>query len=201
MSANEVIVPHFHEVDQFQVFVAGNGSLGRGKDGAAPLSIHYADHHTGYGPINAGPQGYAYFTLRAKSDPGAHYLHKPGYREALKPSAKRHGVADGIALCTEPVLMELKETKVERLMPELDGDGLGVSMIRMGPGLAFAGPDPRVTGGQYYLVVNGSLEFGGAQYSKWSAVFLTAEESPLAFKAGPKGVEALLLQFSKHEST
>jgi hypothetical protein len=200
MSANEVIVPHFHEVDQFQVFVAGDGSLGRSKDGATPLSIHYADHHTGYGPINAGPQGYAYFTLRAKSDPGAHYLHKPGYREALKPSAKRHGVADGIPLSTEPVLMDLKETKVERLMPELDGDGLGASMIRMGPGLAFTGPDPRATGGQYYLVVNGSLEFGGAQYSKWSTVFLTSEESALTFKSGPKGVEALLLQFSKHES-
>lgn len=201
MSANEVIVPHFHEVDQFQVFVAGSGSLGRNKDGAEPLSIHYADHHTGYGPINAGPQGYAYFTLRAKSDPGAHYLHKPGYREALKPSAKRHGVADGIALSTEPVLMDMKETKVEQLMPELgSGDGLGVSMIRMGPGLSFTGPDPRPTGGQYYLVVNGSLEFGGAQYTKWSTVFLTGEESPLSFKSGTKGLEALLLQFAKHES-
>lgn len=200
MSANEVIVPHFHEVDQFQVFVAGNGSLGRSKDGAAPLSIHYADHHTGYGPINAGPQGYAYFTLRAKSDPGAHYLHKPGYREALKPSAKRHGVADGIALSTEPVLLDRKETSVEPLMPEVNGDGLGMSMIRMGPGQAFTGPDPRATGGQYYLVVNGGLEFGGASYAKWSMVFLTGEESPLSFKSGPKGLEALLLQFSKHES-
>ena len=96
--------------------------------------------------------------------------------------------------------MDLKEAKVERLMPELDGDGLGASIIRMGLGLAFTGPDPRATGGQYYLVVNGSLEFGNAQYSKWSTVFLTGEEPPLAFKAGPKGVEALLLQFSKHES-
>ena len=125
---------------------------------------------------------------------------RPGYREALKPSAKRHGVADGIALSTQPVLLDLKEVKVERLMQELEGDGFGASMIRMGPGLSFTGPDPRVTGGQYYLVVNGSLELGNVQYSKWSTVFLTGEESPLEFKSGPKGLEALLLQFSKNES-
>ena len=200
MSANEVIVPHFHEVDQFQVFVAGSGSLGRNKDGAAPLSVHYADHHTGYGPINAGPHGYSYFTLRAKSDPGAHYLHKPGYREALKPSAKRHGVASGITLSTEPVLMDRRELAVEPLIPDLASGGLDASLIRMGPGMSHTGPDPRATGGQYYLVLNGSLEFDMKNYSKWSTVFLTGEDSPLAFKSGPKGLEALLLQFSRQES-
>ena len=55
MHAGETILPHFHEVDQFQVFVSGMGSLGRGKEAARPLSVHYADHHTGYGPIDAGP--------------------------------------------------------------------------------------------------------------------------------------------------
>jgi len=200
MSANEVIVPHFHEVDQFQVFVAGSGSLGRNKDGAAPLSVHYADHHTGYGPINAGPHGYSYFTLRAKSDPGAHYLHKPGYREALKPSAKRHGVASGITLSTEPVLMDRRELAVEPLIPDLASGGLDASLIRMGPGMSHTGPDPRATGGQYYLVLNGSLEFDMKNYSKWSTVFLTGEDSPLAFRSGPKGLEALLLQFSRQES-
>jgi len=200
MSANEVIVPHFHEVDQFQVFVAGNGSLGRNKDGAAPLSVHYADHHTGYGPINAGPHGYSYFTLRAKSDPGAHYLHKPGYREALKPSAKRHGVASGITLSTEPVLMDRRELAVEPLIPDLASGGLDASLIRMGPGMSHTGPDPRATGGQYYLVLNGSLEFDMKNYSKWSTVFLTGEDAPLAFRSGPKGLEALLLQFSRQES-
>ncbi len=198
MHANETIVPHFHEVDQFQIFVAGSGGLGRHPHGV--LAVHYADHHTGYGPINAGPLGYSYFTLRAKSDPGAHYLDRPGYREALKPSAKRHGVADNVTLSTEPVLMDRKELAVERLMPKLEGGGLGASLIRMGPGMSHTGPDPRATGGQYYLVLNGSLEFDSKTYSKWSTVFLSGEDSPLAFKSGPKGLETLLLQFSRRES-
>jgi hypothetical protein len=201
MHADETILPHFHEVDQFQVFVSGAGSLGRDKEAAQPLSVHYADHHTGYGPINAGPQGYSYFTLRAQSDPGAHYLHKPGYREALKPSRKRHGVAAGITLSTEPILMDRKEASVERLLQDLDGsDGLGVSLIRMGPGMSHAGPDPRATGGQYYLVLNGGLELEIGGYSAWSTVFVSRDDAPLALKAGPKGLEALLLQFPRNSS-
>ncbi len=196
MHANETILPHFHEVDQFQIFVAGGGGLGR--QAAGLLAVHYADHHTGYGPINAGPHGYSYFTLRARSDPGAHYLHKPGYRDALKPSPKRHGVAADITLSTEPVLMGRKELTVEKLMPEFDGsDGLGASLLRMGPGMAHTGPDPRATGGQYYLVVNGSLELKTGSFSAWSTVFVPATDAPLAFTAGPKGMEALLLQFAK----
>ena len=199
MHAGESILPHFHEVDQFQVFVAGSGGLGR--HAAGLLAVHYADHHTGYGPINAGPQGYSYFTLRAKSDPGAHYLHKPGYREALKPSRKRHGVAAGITLSTEPVLMDRKEASVEPLLQDLDGsDGLGASLIRMGPGMSHAGPDPRATGGQYYLVLNGNLKLETGGYSAWSTVFVSRDDAPLAFKAGPKGLEALLLQFPRNSS-
>jgi hypothetical protein len=201
MHADETILPHFHEVDQFQVFVSGAGSLGRNKEAAQPLSVHYADHHTGYGPINAGPQGYSYFTLRAMSDPGAHYLHKPGYREALKPSRKRHGVAAGVTLSTEPVLMDLKEAKLERLLPDLDGsDGLGASLFRMGPGMNRIGPDPRTTGGQYYLVLSGSLELDDCAYSAWSTVFVSRDDAPLAFTAGTKGLEALLLQFPRNSS-
>jgi hypothetical protein len=198
MKADEVIVPHFHEVDQFQVFVAGDGSLGRNNEAAQPLSVHYADHHTGYGPINAGPQGFSYFTLRAKSDSGAVYLHKPGYRERLKPSRKRHGIAPGLTLSTEPVLMERKEVTVEKLLPELDGtDGLAASLTRMGPGMTLAAPDPAGSGGQYCLVVNGSLELDGASYPSWSTLFVAAGDALLELRAGAKGLEALLLQFPR----
>jgi hypothetical protein len=201
MHASETILPHFHEVDQFQVFVSGSGSLGRNKEAAQPLSVHYADHHTGYGPINAGPQGYSYFTLRAKSDPGAHYLHQPGYRDALKPSRKRHCVAAGVTLSTEPVLMDQKEVKVERLLQDLDGsDGFGAALYRMGPGMSHTGPDPRANSGQYYLVLNGSLELDARDYSAWSTVFVSRDDAPLAFKAGAKGLEVLLLQFPRNSS-
>jgi hypothetical protein len=201
MSANEVIVPHFHEVDQFQVFVSGSGTIGRNKESGQPLLVHYADHHTGYGPIAAGPQGYSYFTLRAKSDPGAIYLHNPGYREKLKPSAKRHGVAAGITLSTEPVLMDRKDVQVEPLMQELStGDGLGAALIRMGPDTTYAGPDPSATGGQYYLVLNGSVEVEAGRYGAWTPIFVPRSDRAIRLRAGSKGAEALLLSFANRES-
>ena len=58
-------------------------------------------------------------------------------------------------------------------------------------------PNPRATGGQYYLVVNGSLALGTASYSAWSTVFVPATDAPLAFTSGPRGLEALLLQFAR----
>jgi hypothetical protein len=75
------------------------------------------------------------------------------------------------------------------------GDGLGASLIRMGPGMSHTSPDPRATGGQYYIVLNGSLEIMAGTYPAWSTVFVSSEDAPLAFKAGSKGLEALLLQF------
>ncbi|MNC88914.1 hypothetical protein D3C83_47870 [compost metagenome] len=94
--------------------------------------------------------------------------------------------------------MARTDIAVEKLMPELDGsDGLGAALIRMGPGMAHTGPDPRATGGQYYLVINGSLVLGNAGYSAWSTVFVPAADAPLAFTSGSGGLEALLLQFAK----
>ena len=200
MSPNEVIVPHFHEVDQFQVFVSGSGSLGR-QAASGPIAIHYADHHTGYGPINASAQGYSYFTLRARTDPGAVYLHKPGYREKLKPSKKRHGVADGISLSTEPVLMNRKEVAVEKLLTDLDGsDGLAATLIRMGPGMSWTGPEPSATGGQHCLVINGSIEIKGEDYSAWSTVFVPSTDPALEIRAGRKGLEAVLLAYPRAQT-
>jgi hypothetical protein len=196
MHADETIVPHFHAVDQFQVFVAGSGGLGRSNDAANPIAVHYADRYTGYGPILAGPQGYSYFTLRANSDSGAVYLHEPGYREKLKPSKKRHYMVHGLTLSTEPVLRNRREAALEALFENQQQDVRGPAawMLRLGPDMALRGPASR-GGGQYYLVANGSLECEGASYAAWSTLFLDPADDALDVRAGNGGLEALVLGF------
>lgn len=194
-----VVRPHFHEVDQFQVFVSGNGSLGRGV--VPPIALHYVDHYTAYGPITAGPHGLTLFTIRQKTDPGSTYLHMPGYRESIKPTKKRALTVGNIALSTEPVLQSRKEVSSENIFDDVGGkDGLGALILRLGAGMKAIGPDPGLTAGQYYLVVNGSLQFDGSSYPAWSLVYVTPNDSPLELCAGPLGVETLVLNFPRQES-
>jgi hypothetical protein len=201
MDANGVIVPHFHQVNQYQIMVSGSGSIGRH---ALPLvGLHYADRHTAYGPINAGAQGLGLFTIRAQSDPGAIYLHQPGYKEQLKPSKQRYLIADNIAVSTDGVLQSRSETVLESVFAQdVDlGDGLGAYLLRMGAGAKTTGPDPRVTGGQYYLVLNGSLILDNADYALWSLIYVARTDAPLSVNAGPNGLEALVLNLPRVEAS
>ena len=193
MTPESVLPPHFHPVDQYQVFVSGSGTLG--KHTANGLAIHYADRHTAYGPITAGPHGVAYFTLRAKTDGRGVFLSKPGAREQLKPSRRRFHMVEGIVLAVPPVLAELAQPVTERLLGA-DGDGGPASfMLRVGAGGSMRGPDPSHGGGQYYLVLTGSVRSGDAALPPWSLLWVSPGESAPALEAGPAGAEVMVLEF------
>ena len=56
------ISPHFHDIDQFQIVVAGDCTMGK-KD-ARSVTFQYADAYTPYGPIYGENEGFSFFTLR-----------------------------------------------------------------------------------------------------------------------------------------
>lgn len=60
--ADILLQPHFHRQNQFQLFVAGDGTIG--SEPIRPITLHYAGAYTGYGPIKSGPGGLKYFTIR-----------------------------------------------------------------------------------------------------------------------------------------
>ena len=60
--AHTIIPSHFHAVNQFQVVVEGQGTLG--KRAVHPWTVHYTNGFTGYGPLCAAAAGMAFFTLR-----------------------------------------------------------------------------------------------------------------------------------------
>src|SRR3954463_3601109 len=109
------ILPHFHGIDQFQVFVDGTGRLGHHE--VRPLSVHYTNSHTGYGPIEAGPQGLSYYVLRPSFDTlGSQYLHVPEARSKLKPGGKRFFLADDIAVAEADALRALGTVETARVV-------------------------------------------------------------------------------------
>src|SRR5688572_13362609 len=54
LRAHESVVPHFHGVSMFQLFIAGSGTIGNRGQELKPLTVQFKDHHTAYGPITAG---------------------------------------------------------------------------------------------------------------------------------------------------
>lgn len=199
MTPAEVILPHFHEVEQFQVFIHGEGQIGRVGGAIRSLVVHYTDASTGYGPITASTNGLSYFALRPSKDPGAVYLHLDGYRERLKPSLKRH-FSVPFTKSTKPVLSHTTHPIVEQLFDEQRyslKDGLAASVVRLGPAQSYEVPTPKETGGQYLVVLQGKVMYTENMFKKWSLFFVEPEAAPICLEAGPKGAEFLVLQFGK----
>ncbi len=183
---------HFHLEHQFQVVVAGDGAIGRHP--VAPLTVHYAAPETGYGPIQAGPAGVSYLTLRATGDTGAWYLHKPGSIERMQKGLKReqqHGEPqDGIR---ETALSALKTSQEQDLI-SLREDGLSAKLFRLPAGETLNLPTEKTHGGRFFVITDGILESTAGQSPALSVVHVPPEDT-LNAKAGAEGVEVLVLQF------
>jgi hypothetical protein len=190
-SANWTLPTHFHLQHQFQVFIAGSGSLG--KTPIHPLTVHYASPHSGYGPLISEAEGISYFTLRAMSDTGAWYL--PEAREHLKTRIKKQQLhAEPAELITVDSLMNWPAPSQEPLL-ELDAGGLAAWLLRLPPNTKIPAPEGQALGGgRFYVVSKGSALINQALMPAWSTAYVSRDET-LEIESGPEGLEMLVLQF------
>ena len=197
---------HYHLEQQFQVIMAGHGTIGR--HDVRRLCVHYAAPQTAYGPIVAGPDGVSYLTLRMSGDTSAWYLHKPGSRERMQPGLKReqqHGAPQSSVSADE--LASLTGTTVEVLIAPRP-DGLAAHLLRIAPGHQHnqdhdhdpavlaepADPAKPAHAGRYYVVTRGTVSLGGQSAQARSVAFASADEN-VTLQAGPQGAEVVVLQF------
>lgn len=189
---NAITPAHFHEPNQFQIFVGGGGRLGAFP--ANPLTIQYANGHTPYGPIVAGPEGVEYFTLRQRWDPGAKYM--PASRDLLRKGNQRARIKGGFPAMTAEARAGLTETNIEVVFAP-EADGLAGWLYRLGANASVALPQPSDAGGQYLIVTEGSLQHDGASLTPRSTIYLTSEEAGITATAGAEGLDLLVLQFPR----
>lgn len=187
-----VVKPHFHPVRQFQVFVAGDGRIG--KEGIEPVSVHYTDGYTPYGPIVAGDKGISFFTFR--SDPSVETHVMPGSSDQLKRRPGRTRFARYAVHTGETFLS--RGWEVAYALIGAEEDGLMSAGYQLSPSVSLQGPDPGQSGGQYYLVLGGSLCTGEMELATLSCLYLNPEEEPLRMEAGDQGLDILLLQFPRN---
>jgi len=183
----EVANAHYHQADQFQVVVAGEGTLGT--HAVRPFCVHFAGAFTAYGPIRAGVAGLSYFTLRNSFDPGARYMIRHENRLALRNVAERRH--------REAVAGPLDcQATAPLLGPE--SDGMAAWHYRLAPGEAVSGPSPAAGQGQYWLVLNGSVAREETTLGPLSCAFVYPHEAPFSATAGSDGGSVLAMQFPKH---
>lgn len=183
------VAAHFHDTNQFQVFVHGKGTFG--KIPINGLMVHYAKAHTTYGPISAGEDGIHYMTLRNNWDSGAKRM--PENRKNLRKIKRSHRLANDIPI---PSVHSLQSVTIETSdLILLKEDGLGVRQFNAGPGQEFPISLETNGAGSYVFVVSGSIIHKGVDYETQSLVYRYHDDGPLIVEAGTNGTCVLLLQF------
>ena len=182
------IEPHFHQENEFQVIVEGDGFLGRHV--VEPVRVHYAGAHTGYGPVIAGPKGLSYFTLRAHTDPGAQFL--PGARDKMAKGTKRHLLARAWPPLPVTSLAAHGGSEATSLW-EPQPDGVGAWALRVAPNRAAIVPG-HLAASRYLLVIGGALIMNGERLPRFATVFISSNETPTLCAAND-GLELLALAF------
>jgi len=181
---------HFHLEHQFQVFVAGGGTIGR--QPVTLLDVHYASPHSGYGPLVSGEAGISYLTLRAVGDTGAWYL--PEMREKCLRIPKVQAHATPRTSLTAQGLRELGEPQVETLIEPRPG-GLAAWLVRLGSGQRCPQPPGAEAGGGRFVVVSqGSLRLADTSLQALAVAWVGPDDT-LDLVAGDAGLEAAILQF------
>ena len=188
-----VLRTHFHEQDQFQIFVSGDGHAG--KHPIKPFQVHFARAHTPYGPIVATEEGVAFLTLRTRKDAGAQYL--PEKREKLEqiPGRKPWQL-------TREVRFPKPQGRiaVEPLEGMQDDTGLAAHALSMQAHAEAQAPDASNSNGQYIVVLGGSLMHEGKEHKATTIIFVQPSESPFKLVAGAGGLEAVALNFPRAQA-
>lgn len=181
-----IVRPHFHAVNQFQVFIAGSGRFGR--QGFVSPAVHYAAAHTPYGPIVAGPEGFAYLTLRDGFDPGPRYM--PESRQFLR---SQRGGAPRLPATIAPVRRGDSCCAVFDLQP----NGPGAWSLMVSGHARLDVPDSNVGSGQFWVVLDGSLEIDNKTFPVRSCFHRAGGLPPPIARAGAAGLWLLVLQYPR----
>ena len=181
------ISPHYHDVDQFQVIVDGDGVIGPYP--LKPVTFQYADAYTPYGPVIASKQGLNFYTLRMA--PSGGHFDMPAARHLMKSKPGRN-IAGSFELKGDTPPGQCVVERVHAPEP----DGITAVGIRLGANASGQGIASDA-GGQYCVVCAGEVVHEGKRYPRLSLILVEPGEPAPQFTAGPAGAEIMVVQFPR----
>jgi len=180
---------HFHRNNQFQVVVRGDGRIG-----PHPLragAIHYAGAYSGYGPIVAGADGIAYFTIRAVHETGS--LTMTEHRDAMRHGPKRQLYGQPVTPLADETLALLADSACDTAIAA-QPDGVAARVHRLRPQDRLDGLiAPSGSAGLFGLVLAGAVSVDGGGLTRWQSLYLAPGEPAPAVTAGPAGAQLACL--------
>lgn len=190
-SADSEIQAHYHQADQFQLFVHGTGRIGT--HALAGLTLHYAGALSPYGPIVSHGGGLQYLTFRNRWDPGAQWM--PGAAQRLRdhPDRQHFAVSRDIEITAGN---DPRRQEVIREGPP----GLGAWVLQTGPGGRVQGPPPAEGAGQFWYSLRGEVEYQGARLGRDGVLFVEPGDPPVEMLAVGEGATLVLMQFPRRPS-
>ncbi len=191
-----VVKPHTHPRHQFQVVAWGDGSLGR-RHSLKPFTVHYTSPDSAYGPLVAGADGLAYFTLRAVGVEGATFVGDPS-AAIRRDLPKTQITSEALSISDSGQLEAYDGVAVEAVMNPLP-DGAAAWLVRVPKNASVPAPEHPNGGGRFYLVAAGSLVWNDKVHPRHSTLWVPVEEEPFRISAGSDGLEVLVMQFP-HEA-
>lgn len=177
---------HFHRHNQFQLFVRGDGRLGAHPVGA--LTVHYAGAYSAYGPLVAGSEGLAYFTLRCVHETGN--LSVTHDRAQMRRGPKRMLHSRPLAPAAAEELRGLGESSIHELIPR-QPDGVAARLHTLAPGSAADAMDPAGSAGQFHVVTAGRASVAGRSLGRWESAFV---REPVKLAAHEEGAQIVCMQ-------
>lgn len=188
------IPPHYHDNAQFQVFVEGGATFG--SRSIRPLTVHFATHQTGYGPILSGAEGLHYITLRMATEFGAHLVDNSEERARMNPRIPRRQITNEVGVVSPGALLEMREPAVIVAL-EPEPNGLAAWVVRLPPSATLAAPRHAGGVGQFHVVTAGSMLVDGQACGRHASVWVGPEEADFVMRAGAEGLEAVVCQFPR----
>ena len=189
-----VLQTHFHDVDEYQVVLEGQGTLGR--HALAPHTVHHARAWTPYGPIVAGPTGLSFLTLRAQRDSsGPRKL--PQQQPALDAVPARMPWQAAELVSLPPAYESFSRRSLQRIA---DGRGPLADVVVMPPDSIHDVSGLDETGGAFIALLRGSLRVSAGSCRAPAVAFAATDEGTVKLVSGADGAAVLVLRFAAHDA-
>jgi hypothetical protein len=185
--------PHFHDQPQFQVLLQGKVDFPTHK--LDPISVHYSDPFTPYGPFLVGPEMKLgiFRPCRAQIT----YMSDREARKGNPRGRELYGMAREASWTAADVAQPGQETKT--LITAEGNRGPGAELRRCAPNMAITLPPAEY--GAFHVIVEGSASIDGTALTAHSTRYAIGSEAPRPIVAGPEGATILVLTFGSVDTS